>query len=384
MARRRSSVLLLILLAGAACSREAPRAESPDEAEIAVPVAAQPARRGSIRAIIRTTGVVIPAAGSEFIATAPEPARIVEIPPAEGDRVARGDLLVRFDVPSAAAEAARHQADIARAEALLENARIAQARARELVEKGIISRREMENADRDVADAHADVARAEAARRASDTAAARAIIRAPFAGVIAQRLHDPGDVVQGIATDPILRLVDPDRLEVTAPIPAADASRVLPGAAARVTSVPEPIRLVVATRAVAGSGGADPVVRLTFAAAFAAPKAGPVDAARGRPLDVARGRPVLPVDTRVDIEIEGEEHIGAVLVPADAVVRTGNQAAVLVAAGDRAERRMVTTGLSDADFVEIVSGVEPGELVITRGQAGLADGAVISVDQPRP
>jgi RND family efflux transporter MFP subunit len=369
MARRRSSVLLLILLAGAACSREAPRAESPDEAEIAVPVAAQPARRGSIRAIIRTTGVVIPAAGSEFIATAPEPARIVEIPPAEGDRVARGDLLVRFDVPSAAAEAARHQADIARAEALLENARIAQARARELVEKGIISRREMETADRDVADAQADVARAEAARRASDIAAARAIIRAPFAGVIAQRLHNPGDVVQGLATDPILRLVDPDRLEVTAPIPAADASRVLPGAAARVTSVPEPIRLVVATRAVAGSGGADPVVRLAFAAG---------------PLDPARDRPALPVDTRVDIEIEGEERIGAVLVPADAVLRTGNQSAVLVGAGDRAQRRVVTTGLSDSDFVEIVSGVEPGELVITRGQAGLADGAAISVQQPRP
>ena len=194
-------------------------AEVPNEAEFAVPVAAQPARRGSLRAIIRTTGVVTPASGAEFIATAPEPARIVEIPPAEGDRVARGDVLVRFDVPAAAAEAARHEADIARAQALLENARVAQTRARELAERGIISRREMENADREVADAQAEVARAEAARRASEAAAARAIIRAPFAGVIAQRLHNPGDVVQGIATDPILRLVDPDRLEVTAPFP---------------------------------------------------------------------------------------------------------------------------------------------------------------------
>jgi len=41
---------------------------------------------------------------------------------------------------------------------------------------------------------------------------------------------------------------------------------------------------------------------------------------------------------------------------------------------------VVTTGLSDADSVEIVSGVEAGELVITRGQGGLADGAAISVD----
>ena len=142
-----------------------------------------------------------------------------------------------------------------------------------------------------------------------------------------------------------------------APIPAADAPRVLPGAAARVTSVPEPIRLIVATRAVATGGGADAIARLTFAPGAA-----------------------MPVDTRVDIEIEGEEHVGAVLVPADAILRTGSQAAVLVAAGNRAERRVVTTGLADADSVEIVSGVEAGELVITRGQAGLADGATISVD----
>jgi hypothetical protein len=92
----------------------------------------------------------------------------------------------------------------------------------------------------------------------------------------------------------------------------------------------------------------------------------------------------IPADTRVDIEIDGEEHVGTVLVPADAILRTGSQPTVLVAAGNRAERRVVTTGLADANSVEIVSGVAAGELVIIRGQAGLADGSPISVDQPRP
>ena len=107
----------------------------------------------------------------------------------------------------------------------------------------------------------------------------------------------------------------------------------------------------------AGTGGADPVARLMFAPGSA-----------------------LPVDTRVDIEIDGEEHVGAVLVPADAIMKSGNEAVVMVAAGDRAERRVVTTGLADADSVEILSGVEAGEPVITRGQAGLADGTTITVD----
>jgi RND family efflux transporter MFP subunit len=357
----RIPVAVLLLILGAGCRRETPAAELPADDEIRVPVAAQPARRGTLRAIIRTTGVVTPAADAEFIVTAPEPSRIVEIPPEAGAVVARGDILVRFDVPSAAAEAARHQAEIARAQALLENARVAQTRARELVERGIISRREMENADREVADAESDVGRAEAARRTSDAAAARAIIRAPFSGVVIQRFHNPGDLVSGIATDPILRLVDPDRLEVIAPVAAADVTRVLPGAEARVTSVPEPIGLVVATRPAVTASGTEAVTRLIFKTASP-----------------------IPADTRVDIEIDGEEHVGTVLVPADAILRTGSQPTVLVAAGNRAERRVVTTGLADANSVEIVSGVAAGELVIIRGQAGLADGSPISVDQPRP
>lgn len=358
-----------VAMCGAACGREPPRAEPAGDAEVAVPVAAEAARRGNLRAVIRTTGVVTPAAGSEFIATAPEPARILDVPNVEGDRVARGDLLVRVDLPLARVDAARQRAEIASAQARFENARFARARLRDLVERGIISRREMEDADRDVADAQAEVARAEAALAAADAAVARAIIRAPFAGVIAQRLHNPGDLVQGIATDPILRLVDPDRLEITAPVPAADAPRVLPGAAARVTSLPgtAPLRLIVASRpwapepgqrrpAATGSGG-DALVRLTFV----------------EPSTIA-------VDTRVDIEIDGEEHVAAVLVPADALVRQGPEIVVLVAVGSTAERRVVTTGLADGDRVEITPGVNVGELVITRGNAGLADGAAISVD----
>jgi len=356
---RALALVLGVSLGASACGREAPRPEAPVDTESVVPVAAEPARRGSLRAVIRTTGVVTPVAGSEFIATAPEPARILEIPRAEGDRVVAGDLLVRFEMPSAGADAARQRAEIARAQARLENARVTQARSRDLVERGIISRREMENADRDVADAQADVARAVAALAAVDAAMLRAIVRAPFAGVIAQRIHSAGDLVQGIATDPILRLVDPDRLEITAPIPAADAPRILPGAAARVMSVPgaKPVRLTVSSRPSAVGGGSDALVRLTFA----------------EPATIA-------VDTRVDIEIDGEEHVDAVLVPADALIRKGTEVAALVAVGNRAERRIVTTGLADEESVEIVSGIEAGELVITRGQTGLADGAAISVD----
>jgi len=351
---------LCALLAVVACGREEARPDAGVEAEVAViPVAAEPAQRGRLRAVIRTAGVVTPAAGAEFIASAPEPARILEIPHAEGDRVASGDLLVRFAMPSADAEASRQRAEIARAQARLENARVTQSRSRDLAERGIISRLEMENADNDVTEAQAEVARAEAAQASAEASMARAIIRAPFAGVIAQRLHNPGDLTQAIATDPILRLIDPDRLEITASVTATDAPRILPGAAARIASMPgaEPVQLTVASRPSAGPGGNDAIVRLGFV----------------EPATIA-------VDTRVEVEIDGEERVDVVLVGVDSLVPQGSEMAVFVAANATAERRIVTTGLRDADVVEITSGLKAGELVITRGQVGLTDGAAISVD----
>jgi membrane fusion protein (multidrug efflux system) len=187
------------------------------------------------------------------------------------------------------------------------------------------------------------------------------MIRAPFAGVVVSRLHNPGDVVSGAVTDPILRIVDPRRLEIVASVVASDVSRVLPGATARLAAAGDAraVRLVVASRpgSTAATPGAMLPVRLT-------------------PLD-----PIpLPVDSPVQVDIDLEEHLNAVLVVPEAVLREGDTAAVFVASGDRAERREVTTGVIDDRQIEITSGVRGGELVITRGHAGLEDGAIITVD----
>ena len=56
----------------------------------------------------------------------------------------------------------------------------------------------------------------------------------------------------------------------------------------------------------------------------------------------------------------------------------GGQTSVLVAAAGKAQRRAIVTGLADDEHVEVRSGLKAGELVITRGQAGLPDGAAIA------
>ncbi len=68
------------------------------------------------------------------------------------------------------------------------------------------------------------------------------------------------------------------------------------------------------------------------------------------------------------IEARGRED--AILVPREAVIDTGTRTVAFVAAGDgRFEPREVTTGTSGADgTIEILSGVAPGERVVTSGQ----------------
>src|SRR4029079_1907399 len=70
---------------------------------------------------------------------------------------------------------------------------------------------------------------------------------------------------------------------------------------------------------------------------------------------------VAPVGTPVQITIDAEEHKNAILVPADAVVHEGEEAAVFVAKGEKAERRVVTVGIADAEHAEITSGLKAGE-----------------------
>lgn len=356
--RRPTAVIAAATLAVTACGK--PAAEE-TESEAPVPVKVEEAVTGSIRGVLHATGVISPAPDGELIVVAPEAGRILDIPRAEGERVAKGDVLVRFEIPSLQAEVQRQTAEVQRAQAALANAKANQARQRELFDRGIAARKDVEDADRTVADAEAGVGQAEASRAAAITAAARATVRAAFNGVIAKRFHNPGDLVEPAASDPVLRLIDPRRLEVIASVPLSEVSRVIVGAGgwlkAAVAGSPDLALKVVSRPAQVEQGTATIPVRL----AFVAP-------------------PTLAAGTPAQVDIDAEQHANVVLVPAAAIVREGEETAVFVATGGKAQRRPVQVGLNDGSDAEIVSGVKAREMVIVEGQAGLPDGAAITID----
>jgi RND family efflux transporter MFP subunit len=351
-------VVAAALFAATACSK--PAAEE-TESEAPVPVKVAEAMVGSIRGVVHASGLVTPAPDGELIVIAPEAGRIMEIPHAEGERVAKGDVLVRFEIPSLAAEVQRQAAEVQRAQAALANAKANQVRQRELFERGIAARKDVEDADRAVADAEASLGQAEASRAAAITAASRATVRAAFDGVVAKRFHNPGDLVEAAQSDPVLRLIDPRRLEVVASVPLSESPRIMVGASgwskASVTGAPDLALKVVSRPAQVEQGTATIPVRL----AFVAP-------------------PNLSAGTPVQVEIGAEQHNSVVLIPAAALVREGEETAVFIAMGDMAERRPVQIGLTDRSDIEIVTGVKAGEMVIVDGQAGLPDKAKITIE----
>ena len=351
--------LALTVLALAACSKPAPEDV---ESETVVPVTTAMAETGRITAVIRASGLVTPAPGAELIVVAPEAARVAEIPKGEGETVRRGDLLVRFEIPSSAAEVSKQRAEISRAEARLKAAQAAETRMRDLFDRGVAARKEVEESTREVANAQADLAGARAATTAAETVAGRSEVHATFDGIVSKRQHNPGDLVEPTAADFVLRVVDPRRLEVAAQVSLTDAPRVLLGAPARIAAAEggRPASLTVASRPAAVQESTATVpIRLAF-----------------------KSPAGYPVATPVQIEIEAETHQGVVLVPATAVVHEGEETAVFVLMGDKAQRREVKVGLVDEERAEIVSGVKSGETVIASNQNGLPDGAKVSVSQP--
>jgi len=346
-------------LSTAACGK--PAAEE-TESEAPVPVKVEEATVGSIRAVIHATGVVTPAPDGELIVIAPEAGRIMEIRRAEGERVAKGDVLVRFEIPSMTAEVQRQAAEVQRAQAALATAKANQTRQRELFDRGIAARKDVEDADRTVADAEAAVGQAEASRGAAVTAEARATVRATFDGVIAKRFHNPGDLVEPAASDPVLRVIDPRRSEVVASVPLSDSTRIVVGAhgwlKTAMSGVADLALKVISRPAQVEAGTASVPVRLAFV---------------GAPANFSAGTPV-------QVDIDAEQHTNVVLVPAAALVRDGEQTAVFTVMGDKAQRRPVQAGLTDGSDLEIVSGLKTGEMVIVEGQNGLPDAAKVTIE----
>lgn len=294
-----------------------------------------------------------------------------------GDRVEAGARLASLDTTRLALDRALADADVRTAEAELAAARmelelieLERARLLQLEGSAAFSRARLDDKTKEatvaasrIEAAAARLARATVMRDYRDADLADAEIAAPFAGVVVARHVSAGAHVQ--VGDPVVSLVDDRTIEIEADVPADR----LGGSAAG-------LEVVVA---IAGGGTHQAALRAvvpvenpltrTRAVRFAAPDVGEA---------LAIGQSVT-----VYLPVGAAREVATVHKDAVTVSLEGRQVFV-VADDDTVQPRLVTLGAEIGSRFEVVDGLEPGELVVVRGNERLQPGQAVAYEPPAP
>jgi RND family efflux transporter MFP subunit len=346
-----------LALAVAACGESPePVYEGPGVTVVSVATA----RLGELRDVLTASGTIVPAPAADLTIYAPEPAEIVEMPKAADELVTTGDLLVRFDIASVNQAIATADLDVIQAQTRLESARLELARQTDLHDRGLTPRNMYDAARLEFSAAQSNLTQAETRRSTVVEAQDRAVVRAPFSGVVAATWHQVGDTVRPDRTDPIMRVIDPTRVQASVQLPIGQLARVVPGQSAIVRAIAGDIDepAVVASR----SDVTDPTaptgeVRLSFTQAA-----------------------TLPLDTPLSVEILLDRRVNALIVPTQAVARDDLGPYVMLAGSDGlAHRRDVRLGIATPQQAEILQGIEEGDQVILNGLAEVEDQSPIAI-----
>ncbi len=282
----------------------------------------------------------------------------------EGDRVEAGDVLAELDLADFEREVRSGKARLSRANAHARNAAAAFSRQQRLRENGTSSERAFDEAR----SAH-DMARAEqlvalTGLEQAEDRLAKATLRAPVSGFIARRSLEAHELAT--SNQPVLELVQLDRVKVRAGVSDTWLGRIERGDAAYVTSSQWGERRFEGRLARIGVS-AD-------------------SASRTVPIEVELDNPQLAFrpDLVVRIEIPTQAPEPHILVPLGSVLRdTRLTPFCFIANGDpealRAERREVALGDVHEDRVVVTSGLARGDRVIVRGQHFLRPGDAVRI-----
>ena len=313
------------------------------EEKAPVPVEVAAIEPGSVSAYISSTANLV--AEFEVKVLAEVEGRVLTLHAEEGDRVRKGQILATL-VPD------DEQINAKKAELKESNARLAFERASDLVAKELISREEYDKLEIEYRIAQQELAEAQ-------WTLGKTSIRAPFRGQLTQRMTQVGQHVQ--IGDELFQVTDFDPLITRIYLPERDVLGLTPGRDVR-------IRLN-ADREVSFGGHIRQISPI-------------VDTATGT-IKITVEADEYPEGVRpgsfVTVDIVRETRSDTLLVPREAVLRELQKAHVFVASDNVAQKRAVTLGLEEGEFVEALTGVTAGESVIVAGQGGLKDGSPVKI-----
>jgi membrane fusion protein (multidrug efflux system) len=350
------SLLPLLLLASAGCSRSGAAPVASADAE-AAPIAVKLVAAQTLKSprVVTLSGSLIGAEEAQVAAGAA--GKVVATFVERGSLVKKGALLARLDSRAVGAQAAQAAADVDTAKAQAAQAQLDCGRVERLNEKGAVSKADYDKARTQCQTAKYSVESAEARKTLTAEALRDTEIRAPFSGEIVERAVTAGEYVR--ADSRVVTLVNTDSLRVEITVPEADVALVKQG-----------MQVDFRTAGEASGKVFHGKIRYVGPAVRKQSRDSVVEAVfNNGEHDL---RPGMFVTARLAV---GEEDLPA--VPTAAVRADGNLRHVFVDVSGRLEDRLVQAGEPLEGQTPIVSGLKAGEQVVAELTPDVRDGAKV-------
>ena len=364
MTRRSASIALLAAaLVGTACSKdkEAAAANTAPVAQTIGPDNVSVARTDTLRSGPAISGTLV--ADREARIRAELSGAVLQIFVEPGERVSAGTVLARIDDVNVRDAALSARSSVAQATVGAEQAARELQRSKTLAAAGAIAERDVEGATNANLGAQAQLADAKSRLSSAEKNLRNATIRAPFAGVVAERAVSPGDIVSpGTA---LFTVIDPRSLKLEASVPTAALGTVRVGATVSFTV-----------------NGSDRVLegRITRVSPMVDMQTKQVKIFASVPND----RNALVSGLFIEGRVAADKRVG-VLVPEAAVDQTGIAPMVMRLKNGKVEKVQVQLGLRDesAEQIEVRSGLAGGDTVLLGAARGISVGSSVVVSSPK-
>lgn len=313
----------------------------------------------TLRETVRITGSLAPV--RQLGIPAEVSGLVQRVAKSEGQDAVEGETLVQIDLETLRNQLEQSRATAEATRAQLEYAQEQLVRTQSLVDRGVSSSSTLDSNEANARQLRANLAALEKQVSTAERSMEKATIKAPFDGIISERLVDPGAYVT--AGTALMTLVDISSLELEAAVPVAYAPKIETG---------QTVEIIVdgfGDQSFAGTVGRVAPVAVSGTRML------PIYADIENPDNVLRGGMFASGLLVLD---ESDASIG---VPVDAVREDDDGAFVLKREDDKVVRQPVTLGplWNRGRTVQITEGLAEGDVIVTSPLARLQPGMKITV-----
>ena len=325
-----------------------------DKSDIAVTTAVVEKR--DMGSLVQATGIIKPKVGAEVKVGARITGKVEHLYANIGDRVKKGQVLVRLEQDDLKARADQAEASYLEAKAAFDKAKLDLDRDKPLAQQGYISQQNIDALQNACDIANARVMKAKADKDYGKAQLSYATITAPIGGTIASVTTQQGETVAaGLSAPTFITIIDLNKLEVNAYVDETDVGKIGVGQEALFT---------VDTFADKDFKG-----KVTAIYPRAVLQENVVNYITLISIENSEGK--LKPDMTANVTITLKKKKGVLAIPGAAVVREGGKKYVTLQAKDgKPTRREVKTGWKEGSYLEITSGLKEGDVVFVSGGNG--------------